>query len=83
MTRADSYEEMIRVFTPFPLDGENYQDFYVDTSPERSVKNASKSIVNYFHIKINPYMKVLFMGHKGCGKSTEIQNISQQLQDEY
>lgn len=83
MTRADSYEEMIRVFTPFPLDGENYQDFYVDTSPERSVKNASKSIVNCFHIKINPYMKVLFMGHKGCGKSTEIQNISQQLQDEY
>lgn len=35
MTRADSYEEMIRVFTPFPLDGENYQDFYVDTSPEK------------------------------------------------
>ena len=28
-------------------------------------------------------MKILFMGHKGCGKSTEIQNISKQLEDDY
>lgn len=83
MTRANSFEEMIKVFTPFPLDGENYEDFYVDTSLERSAKNASKSIVNFFRIKINPYMKILFMGHKGCGKSTEIQNISKQLEDDY
>ena len=28
MRRANSYEDMIRVFTPFPLDGENYDEFY-------------------------------------------------------
>ena len=28
-------------------------------------------------------MKILFMGHKGCGKSTEIQNISKQLDKMY
>lgn len=83
MRRANSYEDMIRVFTPFPLDGENYDEFYVNTSEERSMKNASKTIVNCFKININPYMKILFMGHKGCGKSTEIRNISEQLKDRY
>lgn len=83
MRRARSYEEMIRVFTPFPLDGENYKEFYVNTSEERSMKNAGRAIVNCFKIDINPYMKVLFMGHKGCGKSTEIRNISEQLKDKY
>lgn len=83
MKKAENYAEMLRVFTPFPLDGENYNEFYVDTSEERSANNASKAIVNCFRININPYMKILFMGHKGCGKSTEIQNISEQLRDKY
>lgn len=83
MTKARSFAEMIRVFTPFPLDGENYGAFYVDTSHERSVNNASKSIINCFKTHINPDMKILFMGHKGCGKSTEIKNISENLKDQY
>lgn len=83
MKKAENYAEMIRVFTPFPLDGENYNEFYVNTSEERSAKNASKTIVNCFRININPYMKLLFMGHKGCGKSTEIRNISEHLKDKY
>lgn len=83
MKRAASYEEMIKVFTPFPLEGESYDEFYVDTSKERSVKKASSSIVNCFRLNINPYMKILFMGHKGCGKSTELLNISRQLEDQY
>lgn len=83
LKKAESFEEMIKVFSPFPLNGENYTEFYVDTSKERSVMNASKSIVNCFNIDINPYMKILFMGHKGCGKSTEIKNISEQLKDKY
>lgn len=83
MKRAECFEDMIKVFTPFPLDGDDYEEFYVDTSSERSVKNASKAIVNCFRIKIEPYMKILFMGHKGCGKSTEIRNISEQLEEQY
>lgn len=83
MKKAESYAEMLRVFTPFPLDGENYDEFYVNTSDQRSAKNASKAMVNCFRININPYMKILFMGHKGCGKSTEIRNISEHLKDKY
>lgn len=83
MTKATKYEEMIGVFTPFPLEGENYDEFYVNTSQIRSVMNASNNIINTFLYSPNPTMKVLFMGHKGCGKSTEIMNISRHLQNRY
>lgn len=83
MKKAECFEEMIRVFTPFPLEGETYDEFYVNTSVERSVRNASKALVNCFRLNINPYMKILFMGHKGCGKTTEIRNVSEQLKDKY
>ncbi len=81
--RAENYYDMINVFTPYPLKGEFYDEFYVDTSAERSVTDASKTIVNSLKIARNPYLKLLFIGHGGCGKSTEIQNISKQLEDRY
>lgn len=83
MTKATRFEEMIGVFTPFPLSGENYDEFYVDTSKVRSVMNATNTIVSNLKFGINPYMKLLFMGHKGSGKSTEIVHISEKLKDQY
>ena len=82
MKKAKCFEDMMGVFSPFPL-GKSQQNFYVDTSKERSVMNARENIVNSFSYGINPYMKILFMGHKGCGKTTEIMNISEQLKDRY
>lgn len=37
MKKAERLEEMISVFNSFPLNKENFEDFYVDTSsiPER------------------------------------------------
>lgn len=48
MTKATRYEEMIGVFTPFPLSGENYEEFYVDTSAVRSVMNATNTRLSVF-----------------------------------
>ncbi len=83
MKKATNFGEMIGVFNPFPLEGEEYKEFYVDTSGIRSVMNASKAIVNTLIYNPNPYTKLLFMGHKGCGKSTEIIHISERLESKY
>ena len=48
--------------------------------------NSSLDLIKYGfknEFEFNLYMKILFMGHKGCGKSTEIQNISKQLDKMY
>lgn len=83
MKKAERLEEMIAVFNPFPLTEENIGDFYVDTSHIRSVINARSEIVNTLKYGINPYTKILLMGHKGSGKSTEMVKISEELKNQY
>ena len=74
---------MIAVFNSFPLNKDNFNDFYVDTSRIRSVINARSEIINTLKYGINPYTKILLMGHKGSGKSTEMVKISEELKDQY
>lgn len=83
MKKAERLEEMISVFNSFPLNKENFEDFYVDTSSIRSVINARSEIINTLKYGINPYTKILLMGHKGSGKSTEMVKISEELKDQY
>lgn len=83
MKKATKFQEMIRVFNPYPLTKDDYEQFYVNTSEIRSVVNASKRIINSLTFGEYPGMKLLFMGHKGSGKSTEIVNISQKLAGQY
>ena len=83
MKRAGRLEEMIGVFNAFPLTAENFKDFYVDTSKIRSVIDARSEIVNTLKYGINPYAKILLMGHKGSGKSTEMVKISEELGEQY
>ena len=83
MKKATKFEEMIRVFNPYPLSKDDYDKFYVNTGNIRSVVNASDKIVNSLTYGEYPGMKLLFMGHKGSGKSTEIVNISKRLKSKY
>ena len=46
MDKAEKFEEMIAVFNSFPLNKDNFNDFYVDTSRIRSVINARSEIIN-------------------------------------
>lgn len=83
MKKASRFEEMLDVFSGYPLTKDDYEEFYVDTSKIRSVFDASNQIVSSFRYCTNPYSKLLFMGHKGSGKSTEMVNISKKLEDKY
>lgn len=83
MKKAERFEEMIGVFNSLPLNQDNFDDFYVDTSRIRSVINARSEIINTLKYGINPYTKILLMGHKGSGKSTEMVKISEELKDQY
>lgn len=83
MKKAERLEEMIGVFNAFPLTAKNFDDFYVDTGKIRSVIDARSEIVNTLKYGFNPHAKILLMGHKGSGKSTEMIQISKELEDQY
>ena len=45
MDKAEKFEEMIAVFNSVPLNKDNFNDYYVDKSPIRSVIIHSSDII--------------------------------------
>lgn len=83
MCKAKELRELIDVFDPNPLSSsEKIADFYVDTSAARGENSAGKLIYLLKNSKRQD-KKILFMGHTGCGKSTELFKVAEALKDEY
>lgn len=76
--QAKRIEDMIKVFDPFPLkDEEEFERFYVKTYAARGA-DAVKHMALGLRLSSNIAMKVLFMGHRGSGKSTELFLLKQE-----
>ena len=78
---ADNLEDVIFLFNPRqPLDGE-YLRFYVNRgSPAR------RDMLTWLRVndlKRGQPIKLLFTGHSGCGKSTELNRLCQELRQDF
>ena len=83
MKKAVNIEDMLGVFEPVPLnDMEEFEAFYVDTYEARG-NNAVKRMHYALKLSMNKHMKMLFMGHRGSGKSTELSLLKQDISDQY
>lgn len=83
MIKAQRIEEIYAAFEPYPLDDpREIQDFFVETYDARG-KNVVKLISLTLQISRNPYMKMLFMGHRGSGKSTELSLLKKQMEGQF
>lgn len=82
MKRAENMEDMLKVFKPFPLGEKNYDEFYVDTSDARGDNAAFKIIYRLKNANSVP-IKLIFMGHNGSGKSTELFKVEKELSSLY
>ena len=81
--KAKKLEEMFAVFDPFPLvEKEQFDEFYVDTYEARGA-NVVKLMSYGLEYSLNPYMKILFMGHRGSGKSTELSLLMEELKGQF
>ncbi len=81
--KVGKIEHMLIVFEPFPLEeGEEFKEFYVETYEARG-SNPVTRLTNALKYSKNPYMKILFMGHRGSGKSTELFLLRQNIQDQF
>lgn len=81
--RANKIEELFSVFEPYPLSKkEEFEQFFVETYDARGtdiVKVMSYSL----EYSRNPFMKILFMGHRGSGKSTELSILKKEIQNQF
>lgn len=81
MPEAQSLANVLSVFDPRqPLRGQELQDFYVDrpSNPSRRIALHLKQVLGQ-----NRPCKLLFTGHGGSGKSTELNLLATQLKDEF
>ena len=65
-------------FDSRPLAGETLKKFYIDDFTKNEVKSIKKTV------KISEkFCKLLVIGHRGCGKSTIINKVAEELSDDF
>ena len=80
---ATSLSEISLVTQPGPLDDESWSH-YVPTDAARGSKDVKRLIAQLKNAANGGSVQhVLFAGHSGCGKSTELHRVGQALGDHY
>ncbi|MCP4350008.1 MAG: AAA family ATPase [Desulfobacterales bacterium] len=81
MEKSRNYDAFVKAFNNFdsrPLSGENLKRFYIDDFTKQSVEDINTTIRITERFK-----KMLIIGHRGCGKSTILNKVAEDLKDEY
>ncbi len=78
MEKAIQVREIYQAFRATPLSKENLDHFYVDASEARGDAHPRKEMARLLRRSKEP-QHILFMGHKGCGKSTELNHLQADL----
>lgn len=82
MKYANQVSEMINAFSPAPLQIEQMAEFYCkDTMEYRTSDKYNSPIEDIFDICRNAEESsaCLLLGHRGCGKSTELNRMTERL----
>ncbi|MCP4352575.1 MAG: hypothetical protein GY795_44520 [Desulfobacterales bacterium] len=74
--KAKELKDIVRIFTAKPLDASNFKDYYVPCDEARGVYHLDRLIVHLVENR-DERTKVAMIGHRGCGKSTELYKLSQ------
>ncbi|MBI5407904.1 MAG: ATP-binding protein [Nitrospirae bacterium] len=82
MERATKIRELLKVCKPLHLCGEDFDKFHVETSTARG-QNSAVRLFNYLDVNRDEPQKILFMGHRGSGKSTELWQLRKLLGDDF
>lgn len=81
--RAATLRDAYRICTPEPLIGQDIERYYVDLSSVRSTRTIQNIKTKLEFLEPEEFCTILFTGHRGCGKSTELRRIQQKLEAEY
>lgn len=84
MKYAENITEIINAFSPSPLKAGEMDEFYCDETMEYRMSDKYSSpiedIIDLCQIPTDRNA-FLLLGHKGCGKSTELNQMSKKLED--
>ncbi len=80
--RATTVDEIYQALRQKPLQEEELQEFYVDASSTRGKSHLSR-LERRLRKGIGTNSHILFVGYKGCGKSTELVKLQSIINDDF
>ncbi len=81
--RAKTLRDAFRLCDVDPLLGTGLERYYVDLSPVRKTEAIEGVNTVLDFQEAGDFRTILFTGHRGCGKSTELQRIRLQWEQDY
>jgi energy-coupling factor transporter ATP-binding protein EcfA2 len=83
MKRAEKLSDFATVFEPDALDGEDLNKFYYDGTMPIRMDDENKSPIKTIYkscLTVKRQNAHLLLGHRGCGKSTELNMLKRRLE---
>lgn len=81
--KAQTLKEAYRVCDLKPLSGDKLEKYYVDLSNIRRTEAINKVVEKLNFLESGETETILFTGHRGCGKSTELKRIQRKLEKDF
>ncbi len=81
--RGSTLRDAYRLCTVEPLDGQRLKDYYVDLSLARNQEAIEGVNTALDFAEPGEFATILFTGHRGCGKSTELKRIQRRWETDY
>ena len=76
--KSKAFEEAYNNFDLRPLRGETLEKFYVGDFIDQHIANMVTTVR-----MTERYRKILLIGHRGCGKSTILNKVAEELKEQY
>ncbi len=81
--RANTLKEAFRICDVRPLTGQDVTQYYVDLSSVRKTEAIEGVSTTLDLLEPKESATILFTGHRGCGKTTELKRIEDTWKDDY
>ena len=83
INRATTLKTAYQLCNVEPLEGENLERYYVNLSGVRKTTAIASVNTRLDFQEAEKYTTILFTGHRGCGKSTELKRIQKEWEKYY
>lgn len=83
MKKAETLSEIRQATEPTPLAGDALKEFYIPADLAREPLSPPSSDLRDYFYETPPPLRLLFASHPGSGKSTELNRLMQEAQDDF
>jgi energy-coupling factor transporter ATP-binding protein EcfA2 len=83
LKKALNIDDIYTSFKYQPLQIDDLDEFFVETDSARGGSPMRKRLARLLDREISDYQHILFVGYKGSGKSTELNQLQKDIQNNY